>query len=372
MKRQLLVYLIFSLVIIFFNCEKNQQNLKIGIVLPLTGDIAPYGQSSKMGMNIAINEDRSSNNKLKITYLFEDGVGNSRASVNAIKKLINVDQVPIVLGGLASSIALAMSPIAEESHTVLMCPFASSPKITNAGDYIFRIMPSDAFQAALLPKWFDELGYKNVGIIYVQNDWGESLKSQFIQNFEELGGKIVFEESCIEGSKDVRNIVAKLISNKGKIDALFLPTYPEEGGLLLKQIKEAGINIPIFGGDTWANDLLVKIAGEAAEGVRFLAPMQYEGKEYQMFREKYSEQYQKEPDLPAAAGYDAMKVILYCIGNLQKEGHVITADAVKNSLYKVSGFHGATGITTFDKNGDVISKEFARRIIKNGKISNYE
>lgn len=361
-------FLIFGF--LFNNCNiQKQKVINIGVLLPLTGDIAVYGQSSKMGMEIAYEEfDKDLSNNNKINVIYEDEKGLAKDAVNAIKKLISTDKTPVVLGGISSTVALSIAPIAEQNKTVLMCPFASSPLITNAGDYIFRIMPSDAFQAELLPKWLEELKYTKVAIIYVKNDWGESLKNAFTESFKASGGTIVFEESINEGSKDLKNIVAKLNKVKQEIDAIFAPTYPEEGGLLLKQIKESGIDLPVFGGDTWANDLIIKTAGKSAEGVKFLAPMQYEGNEYIEFKDKFRLKFNKDPDLPASAGYDAMKIILYCIKNIINEGKEVSGENIKMCLYQIKDFKGATGSTTFDNHGDVISKQFSRRSIKDGKI----
>jgi branched-chain amino acid transport system substrate-binding protein len=162
--------------------------------------------------------------------------------------------------------------------------------------------------------------------------------------------------------------LSKVINIRKNCDALFLPTYPEEGAALLKQLKEYNINLPVFGGDTWANNLLISLGGTSVENVRFLAPMQYEGLEFQSFEKKYHIKFGTEPDLPASAGYDAMKLILKCLKDLKASNQNITGDNLKALLYKIQNFKGATGITTFDSNGDVISKEFSRRTIIDGNI----
>lgn len=353
---------------------KKGESLNIGVILPLTGDYAPYGQSSKRGMEVALTDlpDGGMIGGFTVKTIFEDDKGQAKDAVTAARKMLDIDRCPVILGGLASSVALATAPIAEQSRAVLMCVFASSPKITSAGDYVFRIMPSDAFQGALLPTWLFELNIKRVATVYVNNDWGVSLKNAFNLAFLEGGGSIVLEEGISEQARDVRNIVAKIKNIESQIDAIFLPTYPEEGGLLLRQIKEARIVQPIFGGDTWANDLLVKVAGQAADGVRFLAPMQYEGPEMSEFLAKYKSKYGLEPDLPASAGYDSMKVILYAVDSLVKKGQEISGENIKTILYTIEDFMGATGRTSFDSNGDVISKEFSRRTIKSGQIESVQ
>lgn len=364
--------LLITFTIFIMGCQKEDKDvIKIGAILPLTGDISVYGISSKQGMEIAIEEYKDSL-KSNLVITFEDDKGEAKHAINAIQKLISIDKVSAVVGGVSSACAIAMGSISEKNKTVLMIPFASSPSITDLGDYIFRIMPSDAYQAELLPKWLKELNYKKVAIISVNNEWGDALKRKFKEEFLRLGGTIVFEESLNEGVKDAKSVVIKLKKIVDSCDALFLPTYPQEGATFIKQMKEFNINIPIFGGDTWANELLIKLGGSSVENVLFLAPINYDGDEFTIFEKKYKNKYTKSPDLPATAGYDAMKVILHVVKYLKTNNIELNSDNIRKELYSIKNFRGATGITTFNSYGDVVGKAFSRRTIKNGKIINYK
>ena len=218
----LTLLLISACLINFFQaCKtKKPQEVTIGVVLPLTGDYSPYGLSCKDGMDLALDEFLEKFEGIDVKASYQDNKSTTRDGVNAIQKLINVDKVPLVIGGMASTIALAMAPIAERSKTILLIPFASSPRISYAGQFIFRIMPSDAFQAVLVPEWMAEDKIERVGIIYVNNDWGVSLKEEFIRNASQYKIKVLFEEGINEGIRDFRQVIAKF--RNLDLDALFL------------------------------------------------------------------------------------------------------------------------------------------------------
>ena len=232
-------------------------------------------------------------------------------------------------------------------------------------------MPSDAYQASLMPVWLNEFNYKKIAVIYEKNDWGVALKDEFSKDIKSINGEIVFLESIDENQKDFKNVISKLMKVVDQCDAIYIPVYTVEGGLLIKQLKEFKIHKPIFGADMFANQLLLDTGGDAVEGVMFLAPSQYTGPEYSKFAESYKTKFNKEPDLSVCAGFDAMSIIMLALKDLINEGKEITTDNIKSYLYSSIDFGGATGKTKFDKNGDPVSKTFARRIIKDGKIFEY-
>jgi branched-chain amino acid transport system substrate-binding protein len=356
------------------SCQRNKHSqTTVGVILPLTGDYAPYGLSCQKGMETALKEFLEENKDFPVKANFQDNKSTTKDAVNAIRQLISVHKSPVIIGGMASNIALAIAPVAEQSKTVLLIPFASSPKLTEAGKYIFRIMPSDAFQAALLPKWIAEENKHKVGLIYANNDWGVSLKNEFIKNASANNIEIVFQESINEGDKDFRPVVNKLLNTAKttQMDAVFMPVYPQEAGVILRQYTEVNKEkkaMQFYGADSWANDLLLKTAGATAEGVKFLAPKQYDGPESSAFTQLFKQLYQIDPDLPAAAGYDAMKLVLEAVKSEYEKSKVVKSDGIQAILNETVGFKGATGTTAFDQNGDVVSKEFVRYTVSNGKL----
>ena len=209
------------------------------------------------------NESSLSHNFVKTIY--EDSKGDVKTGVGAMQKLVDVDKVPVVMGAVYSSITLACAPIANESHTVLISTISSNFKIADAGDYVFRIWPSDALQGVKLARLAFNLGYRKAAVIYIQTDYGVGLNMSFGQEFEELGGKVVFSEPVLLGSTDMRTQLTKV--KELSPDIVFSPIHPKEGGLLLKQARQLGLQQQFFMGDGFNEPSGVKIAGSAAEGI---------------------------------------------------------------------------------------------------------
>ncbi len=148
--------------------------VRIGAVLPLTGPSARYGKWIQEGLDLAVENINASGgiNGRRLAIIYEDDQAQPVNAASAMQKLVNVDRVPVVFGSWASSAVLAQAPIAERSKTVLMAE-AISPKIRDAGDFVFRIQPDARYYLkTLVPFVFDEVGARTASILFVNNDFG--------------------------------------------------------------------------------------------------------------------------------------------------------------------------------------------------------
>jgi branched-chain amino acid transport system substrate-binding protein len=358
------IFLSVLTVLVAMGCGKQASNvIKLGAILPLTGDTASYGKNAQSGIDLAVEgiNAAAGNNGKKLQVIYEDDKGLASEAVKIIQKMITVDKVPVAMGSAGSSVTLAMAPVANRNKVVLISPISSSKELTTqGGEYFFRVCPSDAFQSRILAAWIWKLGLKTVGVIYVNNSWGNGLKEEFIAQYEKLGGKIVLVEASIEGQKDFRAQISKTLDKKP--DALFAPTYGKEGGLLLKQAKELGLTIPIFGGDVWSSPELLESAGDAAEGVYLTLPAKFAGDKYQQFAAKYKRKFGKEPDIYAAYSYDMAKILAEAF----VQGSM-TGEELMKYLRTMPEYDGVTGKTKFDEHGDVVTKSFSKQRIVGGK-----
>jgi len=183
--------LLASLMVFSFGCaKKEEKEIKIGVILPLTGDAAKYGQSAKKGMKLAVDEinNKGGINNQRVILIIEDSQGQVKNGVSAFNKLITIDKVPIVVGELLSSITLAIAPIANEKKIIVLSPASTAPKITEAGDYIFRNVASDIVEGQIMAEYaFNKLQYKKIAILYINNDYGDGLRNSFKQKIISLG-----------------------------------------------------------------------------------------------------------------------------------------------------------------------------------------
>lgn len=350
-------------IVLFMNKIKSEQKvIELGATFPLTGKVASYGIKAKNGILLRIKEqnERGINGK-KITVDFQDDKNSIKEAVNIFNTFTKINDYPIVFGSAGSSVSEALVPISLKEKVILISPISGSANLSDdKWIYFFRTIPSDDQQAKKLAEWVVSDGVKNVAVIYTNNKWGKPLSESFIKIFKEHGGNIVFEEGTPENVSDFKTIILKL--KQKNFDAIISPTYPKEGGLLIKQIKELGINTKLYGGDNWGAPEFLKIAGSAAEGVNFTFPSDSKSPLWNEFVKKYQTTYGEEPDIIAAYAYDAASAIVEAI----KRANLISADEIRKQLLMLS-FEGVTGNISFKENGDVASTGYGKKIIENGK-----
>jgi branched-chain amino acid transport system substrate-binding protein len=344
-------------------------SVDIGVITPLTGKLSFLGQRTQRGLEIAKEEINNNGgiNGTPVNLIYEDTKSNPQDAVAAAKKLINVNSVPAIIGDITSSATLAVAPVAEKNEVVLLANGASAPKVRNAGDYIFRNWSSDDFMAGRIAKFAaDQLGHKRVGILYAQDAYGLGLKNAFETRFRQAGGEIAIASAYQTGGKDFRTIIEKFPKD---LDAVFLAGYPEDLGYFVQQADQLGRTKPYLSTIGVQSEDFLKIAGEAANGTIYTAPS-FSTKEAsgvtKDFIEKFEEEYGERPEIASAVSYDALKIMAKAI---EEGGYA--ADSIKQALYDIENFPGASGETTFDDHGDV-SKPVTLKVIENGKFKIYE
>ncbi|HHD82936.1 MAG TPA: hypothetical protein ENK92_02405 [Bacteroidetes bacterium] len=348
----LTILAVFFITLFNLECAKQKEEIKIGWIGVLSGDAAYYGMMVQKGTMLAVEEiNRKGGIKgRKIKVIYEDDQLTPRLGVSALKKLINVDKVPVVIQAAGSSVMLAEAPIAEKNKVVLISPTVSNYKIKEAGDYVFRIWPSDAYQGKVLAD-FVKKSLKNtkVAVAAINNDYGIGLKDAFIDRFMKINGKVLQTEVFDPGSTDFHTIINKL--KKIRPPVVFLASHYRESALFLKQAKEVEFNSIFIGGDgNFAPDL-IKLSGGAAEGM-YVSNLHWDPSSKKPiianFVKSFKDTFHQEPEVYAAAGYDCLCVVAKAI---EMGGY--TSEGIKNALYKIKDFQGVTGTITFDKWGEV-------------------
>ena len=350
---------------IFIGCSSEKKPTKVGVVLPLTGDAAAYGQSAQRAINLAFqnyNALHTSDGK-SITPVFEDSRAEPAAGVAAARKLITSDRVPIIVGGMASSVTLAIAPIANQDSVVLLSPASSAPSITKAGEYVFRVCASDDIEGRQLAEFaINHFKGHEAAIAYINNDYGVGIKDVFSEIYADSGGKVVATESFEQGSTDFRSLLAKIKSNDP--DVLVIVGY-KELGQLLKQAHELDINCQVLSTVMFEDPSIIKVAGVAADRVIY-STRSYDptsdDKATATFVAEYKAKYGATPDIYAALAFDAANLVVDAL----KSGAISGTD-IMQYLLTVKGRPGASGEITFDANGDVIGQ--ARfKTVRNGKF----
>lgn len=330
-------------------CTKiNPNEIRIGEYSSLTGSTASFGQSSHAGFTMATEERNARGGVLgkKIVLMTEDDQGRSEEARAAILKLIRYKKVSAVLGEFASSRSIAAAPEAQKYKIPMLSHGSTNPKVTELGDYIFRSCFIDPFQGEAMAKFaFNNLGVRRAAILRdVKNDYSVGLAKYFEATFKKLGGQIVADESYSEGDVEFR---AQLTSIKARNpQAIFIPGYYTEVGLIARQARELGIAAPLLGGDGWDSPKTAEIGGKAIEGAYFsnhYAPDDPSPK-VQEFIAKYKAKYGATPDSIAVLAYDAAHLMFDAI---ERAGSTDGAK-IREALAATQNFPGVSGLITID------------------------
>lgn len=372
MKRKSLIIIGIALVmgivglLVWKNDTKNNDTIIIGAILPLTGDQSSYAIQLKKGMDLAV-ELNNQNSSRKIRILFEDDQGDAKKAVSAYRKLVDINNIQMIIGGMFSSSTLAIAPAAEKDRRVLLSPTASAIDITTAGDYIFRIYPSDEYDGFFLANFaYDSLCAKNIAILYEQVASVTAISDKFHGIFTSKGGNIIYESGYPSEMSDFTSILMK--AKQVNPDLVFIPGSIIPVSNILNQARNMGVNSQFLTISTAFDPKIIELSKTSSEGLLFSAPM-FDPKgtspEMKLFNQQYQMKYGVEPDILGGYGYDVVNIAIKAMSN------GTTADSIKETLYTISDYPGVTGATTFDRNGDVV-KEMKMMTIKNSQFVLYQ
>jgi branched-chain amino acid transport system substrate-binding protein len=341
--------------------------IKIGEVDPLTGGVSQFGIGSHQGFVLAFEEANAEGGILgqKIELVSEDDQSKAGQSATAVRKLITQDKVVAILGDATSSATLEAAPIAQADKIPMITPTATNPRITEVGDFIFRVCFLDEFQGRVLARFAREKlkAQKIFTLTDVKQDYSIDLLKFFKEEFTKLGGTIVGEQSYSTGDIDFRAQLTPI--RVAKPDAVFVPGYYQEVALIVKQGRQIGLTMPFIGCDGWANQTLIAIGGRAVDGCFFSNHFSPDDQTpiVKSFVMKYQEKYGTLPDTFSALGYDAARLLADAI----KRAGSSDPQAIRDALAKTAGFQGVTGEISLDANRNA-SKPGLIVTVKQGKF----
>ncbi len=343
---------------------------KIGVLLPLTGDAAAYGEIMRNAEQIAFDEINNAGgiNGKKLEPIFEDGRCNGQDATNAMQKLVNVDHVQVVAGGFCSSESIAAAAIANTSKVLLLSGGSSSPKLTGISHFFFRNYPSDATQGQVLADIsYNKEGFKKVAFIQEQQDYALGIYQAFSDEFQKLGGKVVKEEYPKEAA-DFRSQLVKLKSENP--DALFLDTQtPAAAQRIVKQLQDLNWKPRLLMSDQNAGDSELLSGNKAFLEGALVAEFGVDenNPKFKQLNESYKQKYGKEMDFKSYTQtvYDSIYIIKDGITAVGYDGQKL-ADWSRT----IKDWPGASDFVTIQDNGDRASGH-KPEIIKDGKTVPY-
>jgi branched-chain amino acid transport system substrate-binding protein len=328
--------------------------IRIGEVGSMTGSEATFGTSTHNGILLAAKQlnDAGGINGKKVEIISLDDQGKPEEAAMAVTKLIAQNRVVAILGEVASSRSIAMAPIAQQNQVPMITPSSTNPKVTEQGDYIFRVCFIDPFQGTVMARFAAEnLKAKKVAILRdIKNDYSVGLSAYFAETFKKAGGEIVIEQSYSAGDIDFKSQLTAIRSKSP--DAIFVPGYYTEVGLIARQSKELGLKVPLLGGDGWDSPKLSEIGGEAIVGSYF--SNHYSAEDQSPVVQKYIADYKAAygviPDGLSAMGYDSANVLF----DAMKRAKDLSGPALREAIAATKDYAAVTGKITLDQNRNPI------------------
>ena len=335
--------------------EKKADTIKVGANLEMTGGSASYGISSKNAIELAfkeINEKGGINGK-QLELVVADNKSEAAEATNAMQKLVSQDNVVAVIGPNLSSSVIAASAINNSAKVLDIAPMATNPYVTvdqasgKTKDFNYRTCFIDPFQGTVMAKFATtELGVGNAAILIDNSsDYAKGLAQFFKENFVKEGGAVTAEESYLQKDTDFKATLTKIKATNP--DFLYVPGYYQEVGLIVKQARELGMNMPIAGGDGWDSAKMPEIAGAAALNNTYFSSLYSPDDSSDInknFVAAYEKAYGQKPDVFAALSYDSALLVAEAIKNA---GSTESAK-ISEAMAKINGVSGVSGSVTFD------------------------
>lgn len=336
--------------------------IKLGAILPLTGEAASYGEDCRRGVEMAVS-DAKSNYKRSIDVIFEDSKADPKTAISAFNKLVKLDRVKGIVGDMFSSTTLAIAPLAQKEDVILLSPTAADEKIPATGDHVFSIYPPASLEGRFMGEMLKQKDISRVVVLYQNQTATKAIADSFSDTIEVRGGTVVLKESIPENKINYRTILEKVSAVRPT--TIYISAYRDPVAMLIIAGKEMGVDVVYATQSTLYDEKALVDYANKLDGVLISGPY-YGGegsrKESKEFTGKYIERFSRPPSVWSAYGYDAASILIAAFISSEKNNS-------KPQNY-LSGrvFNGLTGRTEIKKDRSVV-KEMVLYKIKNNKFT---
>lgn len=334
--------------------------IKIGANLELTGNVASYGSSIKQGAELAVEEINKNGgiDGKKVELVAVDNKSENSESSAAALRLATQEKVDVMIGPATSGNVLAAVQIANQNKIPMVTASGTAPNVTenengSINEYVFRTCFIDPFQGVIAANFAtEELGVKNVAIFADNSsDYAKGLASAFKEQIEKNGGKVVAEEAYVAKDTDFKSTLTNI--KKANPEFIFIPGYYEEVGLIVKQARELGIDVPLMGADGWDSPKLVELAGAESLNNTFITnhySSEDPDEKIQDFVKAFNDKYGEKPNAFHALGYDTV----YFIKDAIERAGSLDGEKIKDALAATKDISLITGTFSVDEKHNAV------------------
>lgn len=374
-KKLSLATLTLLVLILIVGCSASNSNIsesdkiRIGLNYELTGNTATYGTNLKDGVLLAFEEINAAGGVLgkELETVVIDNKSDATESANVSTRLATRENVVALLGPATSGNTKAAIPAAMQNKIPLISASATADDVTldangNVKEYAFKTCFNDSFQGVMMAQFaYNDLGLRKAAVLAdTTSDYAQGLSKSFQETFKELGGEILSVEAYAAGDTDFKAVLTNLKGENPEL--LYVPGYYEEVGLIIRQARELGLNVPILGGDGYESPKLFELAGKDALNDIYYSshysPMD-DSEQVLKFKENFRKKFNKEPDAFNALGYD----LGYLVADALERAGEANPEKLKVALEETDGFAGITGTLTIDESHNPIKSVTIIKIV---------
>ncbi len=353
----------------FESNESKKNNLEeevvtIGYFGPLSGPVSSTGISAKNGFELAFKELNDQNGLYDIRVIYEDSMCDPKKAVSVAKKFLTIDRVDYVVSGVCSGSTLAVAPLAQEHKKILIGSVPTSPDITHAGEYVFRVSSSSVRLARETARKLMSKNITSISILVEQVPYTIGWQRAIEKEFGNLGGEVVAVEIFSSNEKDLISPLAKL--NGKKADAILaLALSPPSAASVLKSYRELGIDKTLVGNEVFGFAPSIDNSNGGVDGMYVVTyGIEMQSEKTSSLKERYNETFSKSWSSAylATLGYDTFALLNEGIRKCGRD-----SGCMKDFLYSVKDYDGMTGTFSIDENGDGVHNFVLKRML-NGKL----
>ncbi|MEE9256558.1 MAG: ABC transporter substrate-binding protein [bacterium] len=351
--------------------EASAEEIRVGILAPLTGRFSSWGEYTRDAAEMAVAEISAKGGVAgvgKIKLIYADSEGNAKVGVSAVTKLISRDKVHVVLGEALSSVTLPTMAVTQRAKIPQLTAISGSPKVTGSGNkWIFRTQINQTYSGDLLADWaLNRLKFKKIAILHANEPFGAGGANSFRAGLAKRGMKPVAFERFNRGDKDFSGQLRRIKAAGAKLLGFF--GFHTEAAISFKQAKQLGLDLTILTNDALANPKFLELAGADAEGVIISSMFIADNPDplVEAFVKRFKAKFGRDPNQFHGSIYDA----IYILAEAFKRAGSTNNEKLRKALLSIQDLRGVTGVHKFDEYGDD-RKGFLLMIVKNGKYVFY-
>lgn len=364
----LVVFIVFAVQIGGQQNVAADDDIYIALSAPITGDYAEYGNNFKRSVEMGIDLINQKGGVLgkELKVIIGDSKGDPKESSTLAQKFTSDKKIVAEIGDFTSTCCLAAQPIYDEVGMVQLSPTSSHPDFAKGSKYSFGIIGTQAGEGPFMAMMTNELGFKKVAILHINNDWGIVTDQYYSDALATHGIDVVAREFYFDGERDFTAVLTKLKNSNP--DMLFIASMYNDGALINKQKQKLGWDVPVLGPGSLYSPKLIELGGDAVEGLYTTVVFHPKNPkpEVQTFVSEFEKRYEATPNMFAAVAFDAINLMADAI---ERAGST-DSEAIREAVAATKEFPGVTGKITFTEVGDVM-KEYTRVQIRNGEFVVY-